>query len=79
MRAPLLVAAMICALVGAAGCVDGVTPDCSKANCGTPTSDGGFVPDATADGASDATSDANEAGADAGTDARDGSVDAKTD
>jgi hypothetical protein len=67
-------------LVASAGCVDGVTPDCSSVNCGTPTADGSVVLQAAAEAATDGAADATtDASADANADARDGSVDAKTD
>lgn len=65
-----------------AACVDGTTPDCSKVNCGTPTSDGAVILDAQADTRAEAGDDAGDAGTadaaklDATTDS---GVDAKTD
>lgn len=77
MRSSAIFLALLVAL--AAGCVDGVTPDCSKVNCGTPTSDAATSLDAqseasTLDATAEASTDAG--GGDAKSDA---SVDAKTD
>ena len=66
-------------LLASAGCVDGVTPDCSAVNCGTPTADGSVVVEAAAEAAADAADATTDASADANADARDGSVDGKTD
>ncbi len=77
MRAPLLALALVSLLLGA--CVDGVTPDCSKVNCGTPTSDAAPVVDAASEASADASADATSSDAGASDAKADGSVDAKTD
>ena len=78
-RAPLLVLVLLVAGALSAACVDGTTPDCSKVNCGPPTSDGAVILDAQADTRPD---DGDDGGTgDGGTsDATvDSGVDAKTD
>lgn len=80
MKTPSLGLALLALL--SAACVDGTTPDCSKVNCGTPTSDGAVILDAQADTRAEAGDDAGDAStadatkSDATTDS---GVDAKTD
>ncbi|CAN5252808.1 hypothetical protein BH09MYX1_BH09MYX1_42930 [soil metagenome] len=84
MRASFLVALVAMMLVGIAstgtGCVDGVTPDCSKGGCGPATNDSGAAVDASTADATTTDADASSSDADSASDAKaDGTVDAKTD
>lgn len=83
MRTSVLLAPLVALAALTAACVDGTTPDCSKVNCGTPTSDGAVIVDAQADTRAEAGDDAGDASIGDATKpdgtTTDSGVDAKTD